>query len=138
VSSSQSAADPEFWAALRQRRLVPGRDSIAGRVALEGKVVHVADIRSIPDFAVPEGVAAGDRTVLGVSAAPTNKTPDFIAYSDQCCALQHLPPPLSGNISVIGKSLVINHGSCLGSGEAAGIGESAAQALEGRRNPLSC
>ena len=72
------------------------------------------------------------------TAAPTNKTRDFIVYSDQCCALRHLPPPLSGNISVIGQSLVINHGSCLGSGEAAGIGESAAQALEGRRNPLSC
>ena len=72
------------------------------------------------------------------AAAPTNKTRDFIVYSDQCCALRHLPPPLSGNISVIGQSLVINHGSCLGSAEAAGIGESAAQVPEGRRNSLSC
>jgi len=66
ASSSFSAAEPEHWAALRQRRIVPGRDSMAGRVALEGRVVHVADIRAIPDYAVPEGVASGRRTVLGV------------------------------------------------------------------------
>jgi GAF domain-containing protein len=35
-------------------------------VALEGGVVHVADIRADPDFAVPETVAAGVRTALGV------------------------------------------------------------------------
>jgi two-component system NtrC family sensor kinase len=66
VASSISAAEPEYWATLRQRTIAPGRQSVMGRVALEGKVVHVADIRSIPDYAVPEGVAAGDRTVLGV------------------------------------------------------------------------
>ena len=65
MSSSYSAADPEWWAALRQRTIVPGRDSIAGRVALEGGVVHVSDIRADPDFAVPETVAAGVRTALG-------------------------------------------------------------------------
>ena len=66
MSSSYSAAEPELWTILRQRTIVPGLDSVAGRVALEGRVVHVADIRSISDYAVPEGVAAGDRTVLGV------------------------------------------------------------------------
>jgi two-component system, NtrC family, sensor kinase len=66
VARSTNAADLEHWAALRQRTIVPGRQSVMGQVALEGKVVHVADIRSIPDYAVPEGVAAGDRTVLGV------------------------------------------------------------------------
>ena len=40
----RSAADAEYWAILRQRTIVPGRDTIAGRVALEGRVVHVADI----------------------------------------------------------------------------------------------
>ena len=30
VASQLAAADPEFWAALRQRTLVPGRDSVAG------------------------------------------------------------------------------------------------------------
>jgi GAF domain-containing protein len=66
VSSSSAKTEPEYWAIQRQRRIVPGRDSIAGRVALEGRAVHVADIRADPDFAVPETVTAGFRTGLGV------------------------------------------------------------------------
>src|SRR5262249_40168525 len=44
----------------------PGRESVAARVALEGRVVHVPDILADPDFALPETVAAGRRTILGV------------------------------------------------------------------------
>jgi GAF domain-containing protein len=58
--------DDEQWAIQRQRRLVPGRQSTAGRVALEGRVVHNADIAAIPDQTLPEAVAAGIRTTLGV------------------------------------------------------------------------
>jgi GAF domain-containing protein len=46
--------------------MVPGLDTVAGRVALEGRVVHVADIRADPDYAQPETVASGRRTMLGV------------------------------------------------------------------------
>jgi GAF domain-containing protein len=63
---SAFALDAEYWANLRQRTMVSGRDSIAGRVALEGRIVHVTDIRADPDFAVPETVTAGIRTILGV------------------------------------------------------------------------
>jgi len=78
VSSSFSASEPEYWAIVRQRRIVPGRDSIAGQVLLEGGVVQIADIRADPDFALPETVArirlsdktsrlhAARRTGLGV------------------------------------------------------------------------
>src|ERR1700730_3855316 len=66
VASTFSAAEPEYWAIQRQRRIVPGRDSIAGRVALEGRVVHVADISADPDYAHRETIAAGLRTALGV------------------------------------------------------------------------
>jgi adenylate cyclase len=66
VSSTYMAAEPEFWANQRQRTIVPGRETLAGRVALEGRVVHVADICADADFAVPETVASGRRTVLGV------------------------------------------------------------------------
>ena len=66
MASSFSAAEPEYWAIMRQRTIVPGRDSIPARVALEGRVVHVADIRADPDYAQRETVASGRRTMLGV------------------------------------------------------------------------
>src|SRR5262249_43140291 len=66
VSSSFSASEPEHWAIVRQRTVAPGRDSIAGRAALEGRVVQIADILADPDYALPETVAAGRRTGLGV------------------------------------------------------------------------
>src|SRR6516225_8629833 len=66
VASSFSAADPEYWAIQRQRTIVPGRDTLAGRVALEGRIVHVADASADPDYALPEALAVGIRTGLGV------------------------------------------------------------------------
>jgi len=63
---AQYGAEPEYWAALRQRTNVPGRGSMTARVALEGRVVHVADIRADPGHAGPEAVKAGVRTALGV------------------------------------------------------------------------
>jgi two-component system, NtrC family, sensor kinase len=66
VASSFSEADAEWWAALRQRTIVPGRDSMAGRVALEGRVEQIADVSAEPDYAVREAVTAGLRTTLGV------------------------------------------------------------------------
>src|SRR5215467_1669976 len=54
VASTFSTAEPELWAALRQRTMAPGRDSITGRVALEGRVVHVEDLAADPDYAAPE------------------------------------------------------------------------------------
>ena len=65
VASSFSAAELEYWAILRQRTIVPGRNGIIGRVLLEGRVVQITDIRDIPDYP-PEVVAAGRRTTLGV------------------------------------------------------------------------
>ncbi|MBV9814682.1 MAG: response regulator, partial [Alphaproteobacteria bacterium] len=66
ASNQAAAADAEHQAALRQRRIFPGRDTVVGRVALEGRVVHVADILADPDYAFPETVKAGIRTGLGV------------------------------------------------------------------------
>src|SRR5215467_4773038 len=45
VASTLSAAEPELWAIARQRTIVPSRDRLlTGQVALEGRVVQIADI----------------------------------------------------------------------------------------------
>ena len=62
-----ATASPDFFKALRELAIKPGRDTIAGRVALEGKVVHVADITVDPDYAFPEAATVDKtRTLLGV------------------------------------------------------------------------
>jgi two-component system, NtrC family, sensor kinase len=81
ASSSYSAAEPEFWAIARQRTIVPGRGSTTGRVALEGRVVHIADIRADPDFALPEPLASGRRSMLGVPLLRDSEPIGVIALS---------------------------------------------------------
>src|SRR5690349_1476227 len=66
ASSSVSAAEPDYWAMLRQRTVIPGRDTVVGRAALEGRVVHVVDVLADPDYAFPENAASGRRAILGV------------------------------------------------------------------------
>jgi transcriptional regulator with GAF, ATPase, and Fis domain len=57
----------EYSAFLRQRPFVAGRDTTVGRVALEGDVVHIADIAADPEYALPQSSTAGGiRTNLGV------------------------------------------------------------------------
>jgi two-component system, NtrC family, sensor kinase len=64
---ANSSLAPEFWSLLRQRPIIPGRDTMAGRVALEGKVVQIEDVAADPDYALPEAVTLGKiRTNLGV------------------------------------------------------------------------
>jgi GAF domain-containing protein len=57
----------EFKAVLLARPIIPSRDTIAGRVALEGKVVQVEDLAADPDYKLPESIKLGSiRTSLGV------------------------------------------------------------------------
>src|SRR5262249_46388769 len=49
------------------RRLAPGRDSLVGRIALEGRVVHIPDILADPEYDQPEAAKLGRwRTMIGV------------------------------------------------------------------------
>ena len=72
--SCDCAADAEFWPILRQRTVVPGRESLAGRVALEGRVVHVADILADPDYALARE-CGGRATYHAWGAAAARRAP---------------------------------------------------------------
>jgi transcriptional regulator with GAF, ATPase, and Fis domain len=54
---------------------------MVGRVALEGRVVHIADVRADSDFAFPGTVASGRRTMLGVPLLPDSELIGAISIS---------------------------------------------------------
>jgi len=59
--------DREWDQIVRTMTFTSGRGSLAGRVALERKPVHIADLAADPEFAVPQAVTVGKvRTALGV------------------------------------------------------------------------
>jgi two-component system NtrC family sensor kinase len=53
------AFETGFYAFLQQHTFVPGRDSMVGRVALEGKVVHIPDIAADLDYRLTESMTLG-------------------------------------------------------------------------------
>jgi GAF domain-containing protein len=63
--ATTSSTSSDYAAVLRGRAFEPGRGSIAGRVALEGKVVHITDVTADPDYAFAPGKQVS-RTLLGV------------------------------------------------------------------------
>jgi GAF domain-containing protein/CheY-like chemotaxis protein len=57
----------EYDEYMRSRRVGPGRDSALGRVALEGRVVHIPDVLADPEYHAPQSQMLGKwRTILGV------------------------------------------------------------------------
>jgi signal transduction histidine kinase/CHASE3 domain sensor protein len=65
--AAASDADQEFLRYVAQNPVVPGRATIVGRTALEGRTVHVPDVLEDPEFTWFESQAKGhQRTVLGV------------------------------------------------------------------------
>jgi len=61
------AASSEYDAVMRGRLLTANYGSVTGRTALQGQVVHVADIASDPEYTLIESVTLGQiRTSLGV------------------------------------------------------------------------
>jgi signal transduction histidine kinase len=52
---------------MKRRRLRPGRDSLVGRIALEGRMVHIPDVLADPEYTQHESARLGRwRTMLGV------------------------------------------------------------------------
>ena len=58
---------PELHKRLKKKKFEPDRATVAGRVLLERKAVHVHDVRSDPEYPMsPEAEMADVRTALGV------------------------------------------------------------------------
>src|SRR5262249_20704191 len=57
---------PDIHAQMLVHQIEPGRGSVAGRVALQGKAVHILDAQADPDYNVEAIQKANVRTILGV------------------------------------------------------------------------
>jgi two-component system NtrC family sensor kinase len=58
---------PEYQVFLEAHPITPGRSTITGRVALEGRTVQIADVAADPDYTLTEATTLGQqRTALGV------------------------------------------------------------------------
>ena len=58
---------PEFEAFAKEHSQVPGRGTLIGRTAMEGKTVHITDVLADPEYTYTEGQKVGGyRTNLGV------------------------------------------------------------------------
>ena len=61
------AAEPEYDAAFRGRLIPAHRGTLSGRTALEGRVVHIPDMASDPEYTLTEAVTLGPyRSAIGV------------------------------------------------------------------------
>jgi signal transduction histidine kinase len=59
---------PQFVEYVGQVLIKPGRNTLVGRTALEGRTVHIPDIRTDPEYTWSEAIerSGGVRTILGV------------------------------------------------------------------------
>jgi signal transduction histidine kinase len=65
--AANAGFSPEYEAFVKDLAISPGRGTVVARTALEGRVVHVADVTADPEYDMPETHRLGKaRTVLGV------------------------------------------------------------------------
>jgi GAF domain-containing protein len=59
---------PEFVEYMARYLIEPGRNTLVGRTALEGRTVHIPDVRTDPEYTWSEALerSGGVRTILGV------------------------------------------------------------------------
>ena len=58
---------PELQAYMDSHPIPAGRGSVAGRVVMDGKIIHIHDVLAEPDYAMTEAAKLGGiRTMLGV------------------------------------------------------------------------
>jgi signal transduction histidine kinase/putative methionine-R-sulfoxide reductase with GAF domain len=57
---------PEFKDFVERHPLASGRGTVIGRVALEGRAIHIPDVSTDPEYTYPGMTLGGVRTILGV------------------------------------------------------------------------
>ena len=61
---------------MKANRIIPGRNTLIGRTALEGRTVHIPDCLADPEYSWPESQARGKyRTMLGVPLSCAKGSP---------------------------------------------------------------
>jgi GAF domain-containing protein len=74
----------EYETFVKNLSISPGRGTVTGRVGLEGRVIHIADITSDPEYDLPETHRLGkSRTLLGVPLLRENAPIGVIALARQ-------------------------------------------------------
>jgi two-component system, NtrC family, sensor kinase len=74
----------EFTTYLKTHPLVPGRGSIAGRVAMEGRAIHITDVAVDPEYELSQSIVmANQRTALGVPLLRENEPTGVIVLARQ-------------------------------------------------------
>jgi signal transduction histidine kinase len=66
--AASSGFAPEFVGYIAEHLIEPGRNTLVGRTALEGRTVHIPDVRTDPEYTWFEAIerSGGVRTILGV------------------------------------------------------------------------
>jgi GAF domain-containing protein len=73
---------PEFMEVVRKVPVVPERGSVTGRALLEGKVVHIEDVRQDTDYTFADALKFGEfRTILGVPMLRDGKALGVLALT---------------------------------------------------------
>ncbi|HEX2646025.1 MAG TPA: GAF domain-containing protein, partial [Candidatus Dormibacteraeota bacterium] len=76
--------NPEWVTLVRHRSYLPGRGTVAGRVALEGRAVQIADVAADPEYDHPATITTGKlRTILGVPLLREAETIGVMTLSRQ-------------------------------------------------------
>jgi two-component system, NtrC family, sensor kinase len=82
--AANSGFSPEYEAFVKTLSISPGRGTVAARTALEGRVVHIADVITDAEYDVPETFKLGKaRTLLGVPLLRENMPIGVIALGRQ-------------------------------------------------------
>jgi GAF domain-containing protein len=75
---------PDFWAFMQDHPIIPGRGSIAGRVALERHAIQIEDVAADPEYTLSQATSlARQHTTLGVPLLRENELIGVIVLARQ-------------------------------------------------------